>query len=157
MQALTVLLESGISVNHVNGESQSTLLHMAAYCGQVGRRGCDSMTDLSPHPPQLPVVAYLLSLEANLKAVDKDNDTVLHFACMKEVSHGMHDRTLQLLLNTPAKSLINKQNSKGDTPIMVATRYVLFVFVAGLVNGHCDYLCLYSLFGEWINCIYITL
>ena len=57
-------------------------------------------------------------------AVDKDQDTVLHFACMKEVSHGMHEKTLQLLLNTPAKSLINKQNSKGDTPIMVATRYV---------------------------------
>ena len=62
-------------------------------------------------------------------AVDKDNDTVLHFACMKEVSHGMHERTLQLLLNTSAKSLINKQNSKGDTPIMVATRYVPFVTV----------------------------
>jgi len=39
VQALTVLLESGISVNHITGESQSTLLHMAAYCGQVSR--CD--------------------------------------------------------------------------------------------------------------------
>ena len=58
-------------------------------------------------------------------AVDKDQDTVLHFACMKQVSHGMHERTLQLLLNTPAKSLINKPNSKGDTPVMVATRCVM--------------------------------
>ena len=38
VQALTVLLESGISVDHITGESQSTLLHMAAYCGQVGGR-----------------------------------------------------------------------------------------------------------------------
>jgi len=74
---------------------------------------------------QLPVVAYLLSKEANIKAVDKDLDTVLHFACMKEISHGMHTRTVELLLNTPAKELINKTNSKGDTPIMVATRFVL--------------------------------
>lgn len=57
-------------------------------------------------------------------AVDKDDDNVLHFACMKEVSHGVHQKTLQLLLNTPAKSLINKPNNKGDTPIMVATRCV---------------------------------
>jgi len=58
-------------------------------------------------------------------AVDKDKDTVLHFACMKEISHGMHNRTLKLLLNTPAKALINKTNSKGETPIMVAARLVL--------------------------------
>ena len=57
-------------------------------------------------------------------AVDKDHDTILHFACMKQLAHGMHERTLQLLLNTPAKSLINKPNNKGDTPIMVATRCV---------------------------------
>ena len=57
-------------------------------------------------------------------AVDKDQDTILHFACMKQVSHGMHEKTLQLLLSTPAKALINEPNSKGDTPIMVATRCV---------------------------------
>ena len=69
-------------------------------------------------------MAYLLSLEANLMAVDKEQDTVLHFACMKEVPHGMHEKTLQLLLNTLAKCLINKRNNKGDTPIMIATRCV---------------------------------
>lgn len=72
-------------------------------------------------------------------AVDKDKDTVLHFACMKEVSHGMHEKTLQLLLNTIAKSLINKGNSKGDTPIMVATRCVtMFVTMSLLV---CNNVC----------------
>ena len=57
-------------------------------------------------------------------ALDNDQDTVLHVACMKHVPHGMHKKTLQLLLDTPAKSLINELNNKGDTPIMVATRCV---------------------------------
>ncbi len=34
--ALQVLLASGISVDLTGGSSGSTLIHMAAYCGQVG-------------------------------------------------------------------------------------------------------------------------
>ena len=70
------------------------------------------------------MVVFLLGLRADWKAVDKDGDTVLHFACMKEVSHGLHDKTLEFLLTTPVSALKNAQNCRGDTPIMVATRYV---------------------------------
>ena len=59
---------------------------------------------------------------ANWKAVDEEGDTILHFACMKEVSHGVHDRTLEFLLAMPIASLKNAQNVRGDTPINVATR-----------------------------------
>ena len=34
--ALQALLQSGVSLNHCSGATESTLLHMAAYCGQVG-------------------------------------------------------------------------------------------------------------------------
>ena len=35
VQALQSLLNAGVSVNHTNEGTTSTLLHMAAYCGQV--------------------------------------------------------------------------------------------------------------------------
>ena len=63
-----------------------------------------------------------MGVGADWKAVDSDGDTVLHVACMKEVTHGMHDRTVEALLTTPIKRLKNSQNCRGDTPIMVATR-----------------------------------
>lgn len=72
---------------------------------------------------QLPVVIFLMRMGADWKAVDKDGDTVLHFACMKEVSHGMHDKTLEFLMTSSFATLKNTQNIRGDTPIMVATRY----------------------------------
>lgn len=34
--ALQALLQSGVPVNYRSGSTDSTLLHMAAYCGQVG-------------------------------------------------------------------------------------------------------------------------
>ena len=34
--ALKALIQAGVSVNHVTSNSSATLLHMAAYCGQVG-------------------------------------------------------------------------------------------------------------------------
>ena len=49
VHALTVLLDSGVSVDHITGESQSTLLHMAAYCGQVG--GCSYNHMIKSAPP----------------------------------------------------------------------------------------------------------
>ena len=67
---------------------------------------------------------YLLSLGANWKAVDKDGDTLLHFACMKEVDHGMHDSTLEYLLSMQTAALMNCRNVRGDTPLMVAMRQV---------------------------------
>ena len=73
---------------------------------------------------QLTVVMYLLSSGADWKAVDKDGDTILHFTCMKEVDHGMHEKTLEYLLSTPVIALKNRQNVRGDTPIMIATRYL---------------------------------
>ena len=65
---------------------------------------------------------YLLSLGADWKVVDKDGDTLLHFACMKDVDHGMHDETLAYLLSTQTAALKDCQNVRGDTPLMVATR-----------------------------------
>ena len=42
LQALQALLESGdISTNMTCGKTGATLLHMAAYCGQVGGLSCD--------------------------------------------------------------------------------------------------------------------
>ena len=63
-----------------------------------------------------------MRLDADWKAVDKDKDTVLHFACMKEVPHGMHEKTLEFLMTTQVSTLKNAQNCRGDTPIVVATR-----------------------------------
>ena len=71
---------------------------------------------------QLPVVMYLMGQGADWRAVDKDGDSVLHFACMKEVDHGMHDKTLEYLLTSSAIALKDCQNVRGDTPLMVATR-----------------------------------
>ena len=68
------------------------------------------------------VIALLLSNGANWQARDKDGDTVLHFACMKEVAQGNHDAALEFLLSTPAATLINAQNSRGDTPLLVTLR-----------------------------------
>ncbi len=65
---------------------------------------------------------FLIAKGADWKQVDKDGDTVLHFACMKEVKHGLHDSTLEYLLTHGATRLKNAQNCRGDTPIMVATR-----------------------------------
>ena len=69
------------------------------------------------------MVVYLFSLGVDWKAVDKDGDTVLHFACMKEVDHGMHDKTLDYLLSSSAAaSLKDAQNVRGDTPLIIASR-----------------------------------
>ena len=65
---------------------------------------------------------YLIGQGADWRAVDKDGDSVLHFACMKEVEHGMHERTLEYLLTSLAIALKDCQNIRGDTPLMVATR-----------------------------------
>lgn len=59
---------------------------------------------------------------ANWKAVDKEGDTILHFACMKETKGGLHDQTLKFLLCSHVSTLKDAQNGRGDTPIMVATR-----------------------------------
>jgi ankyrin repeat protein len=104
VQALQSLLNAGVSINYTNKDSTLTLLHMGAYCGQMG------------------VVALLLSNGANWRIKDKDGDCVLHFACMKEAPQGNHKGTLQLLLSSPAGLLINSQNSRGDTPLLVAIR-----------------------------------
>ena len=34
--ALQAILQAGVSVNHTSGATSSTLLHLSAYCGQVG-------------------------------------------------------------------------------------------------------------------------
>ena len=65
-----------------------------------------------------------MRLGADWKLADNDGDTLIHFACMKEVSHGQHEQTLDYLLQSPASKLMNVQNSNGDTPILVATRCV---------------------------------
>ena len=86
---------------------------------------------------QLPVLLFLMRNGANWKAVDEERDTVLHFACMKEVSHGLHDRTLEFLLATPIASLKNAQNVRGDTPINVATRCAGEFHHSGILTQTC--------------------
>ena len=68
------------------------------------------------------MVVMLLSNGADWRLKDKDGDTILHFVCMKDNANGNHDATLKYLLSTPASSLINAQNSRGDTPLLVAIR-----------------------------------
>ena len=64
-----------------------------------------------------------MQVGADWKLSDKDGDTVLHFACMKEVPLGQHEKTLDFLLSkSPAIALVNAQNSRGDTPLLVAAR-----------------------------------
>ena len=64
---------------------------------------------------------FLIHNGADLKAVDKDNDMVLHFANMKEFPQGCHIETLRFLVGG-AQVDVNMQNRLGDTPIMLAVR-----------------------------------
>ena len=73
---------------------------------------------------QVTVVAMLINSNADWNAKDKDGDTVLHFSCMNQNPGGNHLATLRFLLTTPAKSLIDTQNTRGDTPLHVAIRYM---------------------------------
>ena len=73
------------------------------------------------------VIAYLLQAGADYKIRDKDGDTVVHFACMKATPQGSHDRALEMLLSSPASSVIDYQNCRGDTPLLVAARYIVCV------------------------------
>lgn len=104
VQALQALHQSGVCVNYQCKQSSSSLLHMAAYCGQLS------------------VVMYLMSQGADWRRTDKDGDTVLHFACMKSIPQGQHEKTLEYLLTTPLSQLKDARNANGDTPIMAATR-----------------------------------
>ena len=61
---------------------------------------------------------------ADWRAVDAVGDTVLHFACIKEVPCGRHDQTLEYLMSTPARTLKDSCNKRGDTPIFLAARHV---------------------------------
>ena len=63
---------------------------------------------------------YLYHHGANFKAVDKDGDTVLHFACMKTVPNGLHLQTIKMLI--PSMTHPNQQNLAGDTPLMTALK-----------------------------------
>lgn len=64
----------------------------------------------------------LLNNGADWKLRDKDGDTILHFACMSENPVGNYIATLKYLLSTPAKTLIDAQNARGDTPLHVAIK-----------------------------------
>ena len=70
---------------------------------------------------QLQVVSLLMHRGADWRKTDKDGDTVLHLACMKEKGDS-HEKILEFLMTTPASSLKNAKNAAGDTPIMVATK-----------------------------------
>ena len=70
------------------------------------------------------MVIYLINQGADWRRTDKDGDTVLHFACMKEIPQGQHNQTLEYLLTTPLIQLKDACNANGDTPIMTAARYV---------------------------------
>lgn len=78
---------------------------------------------------QVGIVSFLLHNGADWKSRDKDGDTVLHFACMKSSPQGLHKQTLEYLLEkSPAVSLLDVQNNRGDTPILVAARLAKFNF-----------------------------
>ena len=66
----------------------------------------------------------LMNEGADWRAVDAVGDTVLHFACIKEVPCGRHDQTLEYLMSTPARTLKDSCNKRGDTPIFLAARHV---------------------------------
>lgn len=65
---------------------------------------------------------YLINQGADWRSTDKDGDTILHVACMKEVPQGQHEKTLEFLLTTPLSQMKDTPNSNGDTPIIVAAR-----------------------------------
>ena len=69
------------------------------------------------------MAVFLLHVGANIQLKDMEQDSVLHFACMKSVPHGTHEAILELLLETTeAKGMIDVRNAKGDTPLMLAAR-----------------------------------
>lgn len=105
IQMLCTLLHAGsLDINHTSGSTGASLLHTAAYYGQ------------------LPVIVYLFHHGANIRAVDKDGDSVLHFACMKNFKHGRHIETVRFLSHC-LLPYPNEQNQAGDTPLMVALRH----------------------------------
>lgn len=69
------------------------------------------------------MAVFLLHVGANIQLKDMEQDSVLHFACMKSVPHGTHEAILELLLDSSeARSMANLRNAKGDTPLMLAAR-----------------------------------
>lgn len=65
---------------------------------------------------------YLMSRGADWRQRDKEGDTALHYACMKQLPQGQHEKALEYLLTTPLSQLKDAQNINGDTPIMTAIR-----------------------------------
>ncbi|CAI8035970.1 Serine/threonine-protein kinase EDR1 [Geodia barretti] len=65
---------------------------------------------------------YLMSRGADWRHTDKDGDTALHFACMKAVPQGQHEKTLEYLLTTPLFQLKDAQNTSGETPLNTACK-----------------------------------
>lgn len=154
--------KSGVCINFKCKHSQASLLHMAAYCGQVysslhtylpiSLSLSLSLTTLSPPPPlssshlslppstppfssphasfehnhllQLSVVMYLMSRGVEWGHTDRDGDTVLHMACMKNMPHGEHEKTLEYLLTTPLSQLMNARCLCGDTALNKACKSV---------------------------------
>ena len=68
---------------------------------------------------------YLISRGADWRHRDKDGDTALHFACLKELPQGQHEKTLEYLLTTPLSQLKDAQNVSGETPLNTACKWVV--------------------------------
>lgn len=96
---------------------------------------CHPSSPMHPLPPlphsslpvipsilQASVIFFLINHGADMKAVDKDNDNVLHFACMKEFPQGFHNEAVRFLLQFMQMD-IDARNRLGDTPLMLAVRY----------------------------------
>ena len=108
---------------------------------------------------QLHVLMFLLGMGADWRMVDKDGDTLLHFACMKKIESAMHDKTLEYLLCAPAfAGLKDSQNVRGDTPLMIATRCGLVLYFCPLAKLYMfkdstyvskERVCVYEIF----NCV----
>ena len=66
---------------------------------------------------------FLVDRGADYRALDDDGDSMLHFACMREFCNGNHEKTITILINA-LKADVNLQNKHGDTPLMIAIKYV---------------------------------
>jgi ankyrin repeat protein len=112
---LKLLLELGANPAMTNADGCTPLL---AACGI--HVGSDQATEAAGEEPEvLETAALLLSLGADINAVDANGETAMHAAALKNLP-----KVVQFLADHGAKAEVwNRRNRFGSTPLMLAQGY----------------------------------
>ena len=97
-QLVNFLYEQGVSVDAKNNQTGQTALHLPAKLNHVQ------------------VVEFLVSVGADINALDEDGNTPLHYAAISN-----HAEIAQLLIESDAD--IQLENNEGETPLKAAVSH----------------------------------